>query len=614
MTYHLRTVDGHLCATFQEAALKLGLLEEDDSIIECMEEASGVEMPSALRRLFTTILIFCKPSNPLALWHQFYSSLSEDFARKFSHEKAKIALLTIKAVEQLLEDMGKTLEDFDLHGLKGSESDEIRRTKDIVDALDAPIPEEYKEARVHLNCKQQEAFNSIMEHIRRGEAATFFVDGPGGTGKTYLYQALYAEVRLMNKIVLPVATSGIAAANIVTGRTAHSRFKIPLDHTVSKACNVSKQSGLAALIKETSLIIWDESSMARKENIESLDLLLRDLCDPNVSFGGKVVVFGGDFRQVLPVVPQKTQNEAVEASLVSSALWSTFTRFSLTENMRAREDQAFSEFLLDLGNGSLQTAEVASIRIPPQIVLPFDANPNCVDELVKSVFPEISVGPFPDNFFTDRAVLTPMNEDVDGVNNDLIAKFPGESVVYKSFDMILDDACNMYPTEFLNTLCPGGMSPHELVLKENSPVILLRNLAPAAGLCNGTRLICKRFLPNIIECVIITGHHKGEYVFLPRINLRPSISANYPFQFQRKQFPIKLSFAMTINKSQGQTLDQVGLYLHRPCFSHGQLYVGLSRARKSSKVKVLSSLSPQVQATTVKNVVSFKVLEKAGII
>lgn len=106
-----------------------------------------------------------------------------------------------------------------------------------------------------------------------------------------------------------------------------------------------------------------------------------------------------------------------------------------------------------------------------------------------------------------------MNEDVDAINMNLIGKFPGEPIVYKSFDMILDDSCNMYPSEFLNTLSPAGMSPHELILKENCPVILLQNLAPASGLCNGTRLICKRFFPNIIECVIITGHHKGEVVF-----------------------------------------------------------------------------------------------------
>lgn len=239
----------------------------------------------------------------------------------------------------------------------------------------------------NLNSKQQEAFDCIMDRIKTNKLGVFFVDGPGGTGKTYLYQALYAEVRLLGKIALPTATSGISASNIATGRTAHSRFKIPLDHTVSKACNVSKQSALAALLREASLIIWDESSMARKENIESLDLLLRDLCDPNTPFGGKVVVFGGDFRQVLPVVPHKTQNEAVEASLVSSALWPNFIRFSLTDNMRAKEDPNFAAFLLALGNGALQSTEIAGVELPTQIYVPFDEEADCLGRLVNTVFP-----------------------------------------------------------------------------------------------------------------------------------------------------------------------------------------------------------------------------------
>ncbi|XP_074306094.1 uncharacterized protein LOC141641323 [Silene latifolia] len=122
----------------------------------------------------------------------------------------------------------------------------------------------------------------------------------------------------MNKIVLPTATSGIAAANIPSGRTTHSRFKILVDINGSLTCDVPKQSSLAALIKETSLIIWDEASMAKKENVEALDLLLRDLCNPKIVFGGKIIVFGGDFRQVMPVVPHKPQREAVDASLVNS--------------------------------------------------------------------------------------------------------------------------------------------------------------------------------------------------------------------------------------------------------------------------------------------------------
>ena len=164
--------------------------------------------------------------------------------------------------------------------------------------------------------------------------------------------------------MLPTTTSGIAASNMPTGRTAHSRFKLSVDCGQSFTCNVGKQSSVASLIKESSLIIWDEASMARRENIESLDLLLRDLCLPDVPFGGKVVVFGGDFRQTVPIVPKKSQQEMIGYNLLSSHLWPLFTRFELTVNMRAREDLEFSRFLLALGNGELQMQETELVSIP----------------------------------------------------------------------------------------------------------------------------------------------------------------------------------------------------------------------------------------------------------
>ncbi|XP_021740135.1 uncharacterized protein LOC110706525 [Chenopodium quinoa] len=610
----LRTVNGHLCATFQEAALKLGLLAEDDAIDKCMAEAVTAHMATALRKLFATILIFGMPRDPLALWQKYYIHLSEDIRHQNPGMEDKVKALTVQGVERFLEEMGKTLEEFGLGVLISNADSGLRQTKDIADALNATIPVEYIEAIDKLNLAQRDAFDCIIKHVQLNKPGSFFVDGPGGTGKTYLYCALYAAVRKMGKIVLPTATSGIAASNIVTGRTAHSRFKIPLDHTASMSCNVSKQSSLAGLLRESSLITWDEASMAIKENVESLDLLLRDLCDSRTAFGGKVVVFGGDFRQVLPVVPKKSQKEVVQASLVSSYLWHGFKRIRLSQNMRARTDPAFSDFLLALGDGRMQTEEIAAIHLPRQLVVPFEDENYSLDQLLSQIFPELTAGSFSSSIFAERAILTPLNDDVDEINTLLIAKHPGQAVTYKSFDVLIDENCKIYTTEFLNTLCPGGMSPHELVLKENCPVILLRNLAPASGLCNGTRLICKRFYPNMIECVIATGHHTGEYVFLPRIDLRPSASTNYPFQFQQKQFPIKLCFAMTINKAQGQTLTQVGIYLRRPCFSHGQLYVALSRARNSKHVRVLTKPTTEDQHVySAKNVISFEILLRSGV-
>ncbi|XP_021861966.2 uncharacterized protein [Spinacia oleracea] len=252
---HLRTVDGYKCATFQETALRLKLLEEDNDVDLCLAEACEVQMPTAFRQLFSTVLIFCQTSDPNALWLKYYDALSEDFRHQFLGSDSKSRELTVRSVEQSLEAMGKPFRDFGLQHLNDFQDEEFRRTKDIIDALDALIPQDCIDARNTLNQAQQEAFDSIIDHVLKGKPGAFFIDGPGGIGKTFQYNALYAEVRLMNKIVLPTATSGIAASNIPFGRTAHSQFKIPIDSDASLACDVPKQGNLACLIKETSLII-----------------------------------------------------------------------------------------------------------------------------------------------------------------------------------------------------------------------------------------------------------------------------------------------------------------------------------------------------------------------
>ncbi|XP_021732988.1 uncharacterized protein LOC110699780 [Chenopodium quinoa] len=353
----LCTVDNYVCATFQETAKRLGLLEDDDAASICLTEAAEIQLPCALRRLFATILIFCQPSDPASLWEKYYASLSEDYRYQFKDCPGKAKQLTVSLLEQHLESMGKSLKTFGLDHLGYNVSDEFRKTRVITDALNIPIPEEYINSRSRLNEAQLNAYDVIMNHVKEGKGGAFFIDGPGDTGKTFLYNSLYAEIRMMNKILLPTASSGIAASNLPSGRTTHSRFKIPVDHESCFTCDVPKQGSLAQLLKETALIIWDEASMANKANLQALDLLLQDICENTTLFGGKLIIFGGDFRQVLPVVPQKSLRHAVESSIVASYIWPSLKRLKLTENQRAREDPTFCAFLLSLSNGELQTNE-----------------------------------------------------------------------------------------------------------------------------------------------------------------------------------------------------------------------------------------------------------------
>jgi hypothetical protein len=154
-----------------------------------------------------------------------------------------------------------------------------------------------------------------MDSVINKRGRVFSADGPGGTGKTFLYRPLLAKVHSMGLIAAATATSGIAASIMPGGRIAHSRFKIPIKLGDNAVCNFCKQSRTTSLLCTTSLIIWDEVAMTKRQAVETLDRFLQDIMDCNEPFVGKVVVFGGDFRQVLPVVPRGTRAQITDATL-----------------------------------------------------------------------------------------------------------------------------------------------------------------------------------------------------------------------------------------------------------------------------------------------------------
>nr|GEZ93479.1 hypothetical protein [Tanacetum cinerariifolium] len=188
------------------------------------------------------------------------------------------------------------------------------------------MKEEHLVASNSLNFDQRDAYDKILRHVDNDISGVFFIDGPGGIGKTFLYKALLAKVRSHGLIALATASSGAAANNMPGGRTAHSRFKIPINLENNSLCNIKKQSGTAKLLRTAKLIIWDEASMAKRQAVEALDRSMQDITGMRLPFSGKIMVLRGDFRQVLPVVRCGTRAQILDSSLRMSLLWSVIKK------------------------------------------------------------------------------------------------------------------------------------------------------------------------------------------------------------------------------------------------------------------------------------------------
>ena len=209
--------------------------------------------------------------------------------------------------------------------------------------------------------------------------------------------------------------------------------------------------------------------------------------------------------------------------------------------MRAQEDeQDFSRWLLELGNGTL----IANIQPPQRDIIEIPGPCIVKDSLVEEVFANTT-----SEERCSHVILSPKNENCLSMNEEVLKMLPGETKTYLSADSVnCDDneEAQNYPMEFLNSLTPSGMPPHCLNLKVGSIVMLLRNISLKKGLCNGTRLEIIHLHQNCVQAKIVFGPNSGNHVLIPRIKLAPST-----------QFPLRLSYSVTINKVQGQTFDKV---------------------------------------------------------
>ena len=229
-------------------------------------------------------------------------------------------------------------------------------------------------------------------------------------------------------------------------------------------------------------------------------------------------------------------------------------------------ERNFAKWQLEIGHGK-HTDNAGNTRLPDH----FKCTENTISSLISTVYPGINQLPLPpDHYFAERTILTSRNDDVDDINEKMLLEFPGVMKEFFSADSVKannEDGQGdlMYPVEYLNSINCSGLPLHKLQLKVGCPVMILRNLNPGEGVCNGSRGIVTRMSNRVLEVHLLTGDHAGKTTFIPRISKIPS-STQVPFEFCRRQFPVKVSFTMSINKSQGQSVKHVGLALRSAVF------------------------------------------------
>ena len=486
---------------------------------------------------------------------------------------------------------------------------------------------------------------TVLTHIIRSDSN--FLGDPIDTSEE--------SGKYRNGVVICCASTGLASLLYEGGTTAHNVFGIPISNDYDQILESTiKDPFKLEMLSKARLIVWDEAMSSHIAGIFCASNLMRKVVEggKDFAFGGVTTVFCGDARQIPPIIPFVSGLSSVQRTSIigNNSIRNNATFLKLTLQMRALLDKPFGDFVKAIGEGNIgEPSNEAYTKIITQsdfrnAGIEIDYTRNIIKEnslqthqsleipngegcktvhvfseeermFVDKVFPDLSVN------VGGCAILATTNERTKYWNALTLKKLHGRERCYYSsntirkLDTLTDPDSNrgdvykaMLTEDYLETINRSGLAAHKLILKIGCLVLIIRNLNPEEMIMNGTKAIVRALFKHNIECERIDheGNPTGKMFIVNRISFTFTVGVP-PLQIEviRKQFPLVLAYSLTLNKSQGQTLIRAGIDSRDDAFSHGQMFVCLSRCKNRNAIKFFG----ETEELILKNVVMKELLD-----
>ena len=616
-----RTVNGIDMHTFQLAAVARNYVDDDREAYLAFQNVIPMSTPAELRSLLVLLTVEGYPTLSIIKDEDMFSTMYDDYLH---HDNQCIGNVGM-AKNKCLLDLKRQ---FDLH------------SQDIMEACGFPLPIASNEMteleRIQIKYEpaaqkllldqylndspntdeQGEVFEQVKHALLNNEGLLIFIQGSAGTGKSTFARKLTALTRSMGKVALGCAATALAAQ--VYGEseeftTAHDLFGIPviednedIDHEADIVSKYINQLKKLEVLYAADLICWDEVLSNHKHCLSTAFHICK-------YFRNKVLILMGDWRQCPPVVRNGDMYEIVHASMKYSRYWSKFKIFKFTKNLRllssndpspqAQEFRSQQEEYLNMlniiGEGSDPDSQSNSSVIDVYgenvesngsriVALPSLIAYSDMKELLSWLFPE----GFNVDLMHTRAILAATNTVVDEWNSVIQEMNPHPAYILSSVDKVkdIDDPHGilqrMISESVLERFQRPGVPHHRIVLKKDDICMVMRNLNKREGIAKNTRVKIVHISQYVIRVCTLGANPK--FYNVPRIPFTVTLPYGRSIKMVRKQFPLRLAYSMTYNKSQGQEFDKVVVDIRKNPFTHGHLYVALSRIRIAKNIRLFT--------------------------